>query len=94
VNTTTVNKDELPTLEESLTYIRGNYNELFPTADGRRKTIGNIPTSVHAEIHALAVSRNLRLFEIVAGLLDFYNEYEALFESELAEKRTLPKTRR
>ena len=86
--------EEFPTLEESLTYIRGNYNELFPTVDGRRKTIGNIPTSVHAKLSDMAARRNLRMFEIIAGMVDFYTEYEAVFEAELAEKRGATKTRR
>ena len=94
MNTTTANIEELPTIEESLSYIRGNYNELFPAADGRRKTLGNIPTALHAEILAMAESRNLRMFEIIAGLVDFYNEYEALFSHELSEKRTAPLSRR
>lgn len=86
--------DDLPTLDDSITYVRGNYNELFPTAEGRRKTIGNLPTRVHAELCQLADSRNLKLYEVVAGMLDFYNEYEAAFEDELVIKRDANKARR
>jgi hypothetical protein len=86
--------EDLPTIEDSLSYVRGNWNSLFPTAEGRRKTIGNIPTRLHAELAEIAESRNLRMFEVIAGLVDFYNEYEANFESELATIRTNTKPRR
>ncbi len=82
-----IDAENLPTLEESLSHIRGNYNELFPTADGRRKTLGNIPTGLHTDILALAEERNLRMFEIIAGLMDFYHEYESHFSAELTYKR-------
>jgi hypothetical protein len=92
--TTPTTAEDLPTIEDSLSYIRGNYNDLFPAADGRRKTIGNIPTRLHGDIMAMAEARNLRMFEIIAGMMDFYNEYEATFETELAGQRNTPKPRR
>jgi hypothetical protein len=92
--TTPTTAEDLPTIEDSLTYIRGNYESMYPKADGRRKTIGNIPTRLHGEIMAMAEARNLRMFEIISGMWDFYAEYEATFETELSEQRNTPKSRR
>tara|TARA_R110000782_G_scaffold26614_2_gene68043 strand:- start:121 stop:399 length:279 start_codon:yes stop_codon:yes gene_type:complete len=85
---------EFPTIEESLTHIRGHYNELYPVIESRRKTIGNIPERLHAEISEMATARNLRVFEIIAGMWDFYREYEATFEAELVAQRESNKGRR
>ena len=85
---------ELPTLEDSIAYIRGHFNELYPKTESRRKTVGNLPERLHAEISEMAEGRNLRMFEVVAGLLDFYREYEAEFETDLDKQRAASKTRR
>tara|TARA_R110000823_G_scaffold308997_1_gene432897 strand:+ start:1533 stop:1817 length:285 start_codon:yes stop_codon:yes gene_type:complete len=89
----TLTTDDLPTIEDSLAYVRGNYNDLYPTADGRRKTIGNIPSRLHADIQKFAEDRNLRMFEIVAGMWDLIQEYEVVFAPELAEIRKSVKPR-
>ena len=83
-----------PTLEDSLTYIRGNYNELFPMTESRRKTIGNLPERLHDDIKNIAETKNLTLYEVVAGLMDFHKEYENQFEQELATQRTASSNRR
>jgi len=85
---------DLPTLEDSLAYIRGNYNELYPIDESRRKTIGNLPERLHDEIHQMAVDRNLRMFEILAGMFDFFKEYESEFSDVLTEQRAQAKGRR
>lgn len=92
--TTQLTADDLPTIEDSLAYVRGNYNELYPAAAGRRKTIGNIPSRLHADIQKFAEDRNLRMFEIVAGMWDLCQEYEATFGPELEAIRKSVKPRR
>jgi hypothetical protein len=42
----------------------------------------------------MATARNLRVFEIIAGMWDFYREYEATFEAELVAQRESNKGRR
>lgn len=90
----TATANELPTLEDSLTFIRGNYNELYPIDESRRKTIGNLPARLHDDIKQIAETKNLNLFEVVAGLLDFYTEYELQFEADLSAQRAKTPPRR
>ena len=90
----TPDEPNLPTIEDSLAYVRGSYNEIYPVAEGRRKTIGNIPERLHAELNELAREKNLRVFEIIAGMWDFYNEYEATFDPALTAQRAQTKARR
>ena len=85
---------ELPTFEDSLAHIRGNYNELFPITESRRKTIGNLPVRLHTAIAKMASDRNLCMFEILAGMVDFYEEYEATYAEQLTAQRLRNQTTR
>ena len=84
----------LPTLEDSVVYVRGNFQTLYPPEQGRRKTIGNLPAGLHQELQEYADARNLKLFEILAGLWDFVAEYERVNETELTTQRAANKLRR
>lgn len=77
----------LPLIEDSFSFVRGNYNLIYPQDESRRKTIGNIPERLHTEINDMCKSTNLRMFEVIAGLWDFYKEYEAEYEAELTAQR-------
>jgi hypothetical protein len=78
---------DIQTIEDSIAYVRTNFNELFPPAEARRKTLGNIPERLHAELQEFAVERNLTMHEMVAVLWDFHTEYEAENEEKLKTQR-------
>jgi hypothetical protein len=86
--------EEILDLEESIRFIRANFNTIYPPTKSLPKTIGNIPEALMDEFRVLADDHNLKMFELLAGLLDFYSEYEDLYATELAAQRALPLKRR
>jgi hypothetical protein len=86
--------EEILAIEDSLVYIRGNYNKLYPKTENRRNIIGNLPNRLHEDIKAFAEARNLRMFEVIAGLWDFLEVYEETYKDELKEQRTTNKNKR
>jgi hypothetical protein len=51
--------------------IRHTRENPYPSDEGHRKTIGNIPDRLHAELQKIGIEHNLRLHEVVATLLHF-----------------------
>ena len=91
--------DDILTLEESVHYVRSNYLELYPKAKvngktARGKSIADIPVSLHLKIQAIAQKHKLQMCEVVAGLWDFYEQYELINAAELKRQRIQNKNRR
>jgi hypothetical protein len=86
--------DEILSLEDSITFIRGNFKALYPSTSLDRKTIGNIPEGLMDKLRALADQHNLKFFELLAAMVDFMAEYEELYAEELKAQRALPLKRR
>ena len=86
--------EKILALEDCMVYVHGNFTELYPPIEGRSKTIANIPTGVHGQIVEIANERGLKMCEVLAGLLDFADEYEEIYADELKEQRARPKARR
>ena len=78
---------EVLNIDDSVTYCRGNFAALFPVEEGRRKVLGNLPARLHDQVMKEADKRNVRAYEFLAGLMDFYTQYEAEFKTELAVQR-------
>jgi hypothetical protein len=68
---------DIPTLSDSIQYVRANFNDLYPHNESRRKTLGNIPERLHAKLAAHAAEHRVKLFEVMAALVDFYEQHEA-----------------
>ena len=75
-------------LEDSVHYVRTNAASIFPPNESQAKTMGNIPHELHANIQGYAKKYNLKMFEVVAGLWDFYEQYEEIYADELKKQRT------
>lgn len=86
--------EDILALEDSVTYVRGNFNDIFPVTENRRKTFGNIPARLHAELKAYAKAHGVKTYEVVAGLWDFHKEYEEIYADELKVQRAKTKSRR
>lgn len=75
-------------LEDSVHYVRTNAAEIFPPTESQGKTMGNIPHELHAKLQEYAKQYNLKMFEVVAGLWDFYEQYEETYADELKKQRS------
>lgn len=84
---------EVLCIDDSITYTRGHFNTLFPKNESRRKVFGNIPERLHDEITAEAKRRNIHAFEFIAGLWDFFKQYEEEYKEELTAQRKTPQRR-
>lgn len=78
---------DLITLEESVSHVRANFNELYPKDESRNKTIGNLPERLHADLTEYAEEQGLKMYEVIAGLWDFVVEYELDNEKALEKQR-------
>jgi hypothetical protein len=84
----------LLTLEDSVVYVKGNFEKLYPSTESRRKTIANLPEGLHGELMKYAETHNLKMFEVIGGLWDFMTQYEDEFSKELKTQRKNDKPRR
>lgn len=79
---------DLITLEESVNYVRANFNELYPKDESRNRTIGNLPDRLHTDLIEYAEEQGLKMYEVIAGLWDFVEQYEADNEKALKQQRS------
>lgn len=79
--------DDLLTIEESIQYVRTHRETLYPRSNDRGKTLGDLPVELHGHIQSYAKQHHLKMFEVVAGLWDFYEQYEIIHEDELKTQR-------
>ena len=78
--------EDILTLEDSTLYIRGHYHEMFPSTKPRR-TMGHLPVELHKDLFDYAQKHNLKMYEVIAGLWDFYSQYELENETQLKTQR-------
>ena len=71
-------------IEDSVSYVQ---KTLKPATKNTRKTVGNMPEELHSELLAFAEENNIKMFQVVGALWDFYCLYEETHEKELKEKR-------
>lgn len=92
--------EDILTLEESISYVRTNMGTLYPIkpikgkksnkrflSKYRGKTMGSIPDGLHKNIFDYAKKHKLTMGEVLAGLWDFYEQYEEIYADELKEQR-------
>ena len=72
-------------IEDSIAYVRENGKTLYVAPE--RKTIGNTPVELHAELQEYAETKGLKMFQLVGALWDFFREYEGENAKELAADR-------
>lgn len=75
------------TLEDSINYTRGHFNNMYPKSESRRKTIGNIPERLHTQLHEYADANSASVYEVIAGLWDFHLHYESINAAKLETHR-------
>ena len=80
--------EDILAIEQSVEYMQQNMPQLYPVGPkGKRKTVGNLPEGLHAALFEFAKSRNISAHTAIAVLLDFHEEYEALYSDELTTQR-------
>ena len=82
---------DILTLEECVQHVRLNVGTLYPPTEHRGKTMGCIPIGLHESMKSYAHKNKLKMHELLAGLWDFYEQYEIIHSTELKKQR---KTRR
>ena len=85
--------DDLLTLEDSVHYVRANVATIYPPAEHRGKTMGSIPVELHKKLQTYAKANKLLMNELLAGLWDFHEQYEATYADELKKQRATKKRR-
>ncbi len=78
---------DLLTLEESIQYVRINISEIYPPTGHRGKTMGSIPVGLHEKMKNYAHKNRLKMNEVLAGLWDFYEQYEEIYAADLKKQR-------
>jgi hypothetical protein len=78
---------EILNLEECIQYVRLNVSEIYPPTKHRGKTMGSIPVGLHEKMQKYALKNKLRMNELLAGLWDFYEQYEDIHATELKKQR-------
>ena len=81
------------TLADSVTYVKGNFNEIYPRTEPRNKTLANLPERLHADLLGYAEERNLKMYEVLGGMWDFIQQYEEAYAAELKAHRKTPAKR-